>query len=277
MASMAQAVEANLFTFFRVLAAWPRVEIHDDVDCFWTLSDLRFPLFNSVLRAGFAPEAADAGIAARIQACRERGVAMLWWTGPSSTPYDLIDRLDRHGFVMEPARGMAADLRAVAAGPAADASVAVAAVEDAPALRTWSRVLCDAFGAPPAFGHSFAELASSIGLGPGSSFRHFLAFLDGEPAATGSLFLGAGVAGLYDVATLPEMRRRGLGGAVTRAMLAEAARRGYRTAILHASGQGASLYRSLGFTDVCAIGQHVWVPEGLRRRPAPGGSATAAI
>jgi hypothetical protein len=36
-------------------------------------------------------------------------------------------------------------------------------------------------------------------------------------------------------------------------------------AILHASAAGAGLYRSLGFTDVCAIGQHVWVPDDLKR------------
>jgi len=263
MASAARAVEANLFAFFRLLATWPKVECHDGPDCFWTLSDLPFPLFNSVLKARFTPATADAGIAARVRACAARRVPMLWWTGPASTPDDLSERLEQQGFLLEPARGMAVDLAAWPAGPVAGPDIRVVPVEDAATLEIWSRVLCEAFGVPPGFGAAFADLAAAIGLGPASPFRHFLASLDGVPAATGSLFLDAGVAGLYDVATLPARRRRGLGAAVTRAMVAEAARRGCRTAILHASGQGAGVYRSVGFTDVCAIGQHLWMPEAV--------------
>ena len=117
-------------------------------------------------------------------------------------------------------------------------------------------------GAPRPFGEAFAELAVTIGLGPQSP-RHFLARVDGEPAATCSLFLGAGVAGIYDVSTLPELRKRGLGRLITRAAMREARARGYRMAILHSSTLGAGIYRALGFRDVCAIGQHVWPPRRL--------------
>ena len=81
---MAQAVEANLFAFFQYLANWPRVEFHDDRDCCWTLSDLPFPLFNSVMRSRVPDEHVEAMIESRVEACRTRNVPMLWWTGPSS-------------------------------------------------------------------------------------------------------------------------------------------------------------------------------------------------
>jgi ribosomal protein S18 acetylase RimI-like enzyme len=262
---MAHAVEANLFAFFHHLAPWPRVELHDDGACCWTLSDLPFPLFNSVVRAQLSDADADAGIEARIQDCRGRNVPMLWWTGPSTTPADLGARLERRGFLPEPAHGMAADLDTIAAAPGADPDITVEVVSDLTALSAWSRVLCDAFGAPRAFGDAFGELIGAIGLDASAAFRHFLGRLEGEPAATCSVFYGAGVAGIYDVATLPAWRRRGLGAAVTRAALAEARARGYRVAILHSSERGASLYRRLGFTGVCAIGQHVWAPEPFRR------------
>jgi GNAT superfamily N-acetyltransferase len=265
-ASMAQAVEANLFAFFQHVARWPRVELHDEADCCWTLSDLPFPLFNSVMRARLPGDRIDALIEARLAACDARNVPMLWWTGPSSTPADLGERLDRSGFFLEAARGMAADLERH--GGAHDApsqsTVSVEPVEDAATLAAWSRVLCDSFGAPQPFGEAFAELAVTIGLGSQSPFRHFLARVDGEPAATCSLFLGAGVAGIYDVSTLPELRNRGLGRQITGAAMREASARGYRMAILHSSALGAGVYRALGFQDVCAIGQYVWVPNGLR-------------
>ena len=126
--------------------------------------------------------------------------------------------------------------------PAPDASVAIEPVEDAATLTAWSRVLCDSFGAPPPFGEAFVDLASAIGLGSRSPFRHFLARVNGQPAATCSLFLGAGVAGIYDVSTMPEHRRRGIGASITRAAMQEA-RPSLRHEILHSSALGSGMYR----------------------------------
>jgi ribosomal protein S18 acetylase RimI-like enzyme len=265
LASAADAVEANLFAFFQHLAGWPRVELHADHECCWTLSELPFPLFNSVLRARLSPDRVDEVIGARIAACRSRNVPMLWWTGPSSRPSDLGGRLERSGFFLEPAHGMIADLDAAGADLPIDPGVSVAAVEDAETLAAWSRVLCDSFGAPRPFGDAFADLAAAIGLGPRSPFRHYLASVNGQPVATCSLFFGAGVAGIYNVSTLPERRRRGIGRRVTAAAMQDARSHGYRTAILHSSALGAGMYRALGFIEVCPIGQHVWVPDGFSR------------
>ena len=263
-ASTAAAVEANLFFLFDHLRTWPRLELHDDGACRWTVSHLPFPLFNSVVRARFDVDSADAAIEARIRACAERNVPMLWWTGPSTTPADLGERLERRGFLPDPALGMVGDIHYISAQPSATV-IEVEPVRDPATLVTWSRVLCHAFGAPPAFGDAFADLAATVGLLPPSPFRHFLGIVNGEAVATCSLFFGAGVAGIYDVGTLPEQRRRGIGAAITRAAVADAATAGYRIAILHSSALGAAMYRALGFDAVCAIGQYVWAPEHFRR------------
>ena len=108
----------------------------------------------------------DRLIAARMDACRLRGVPMLWWTGPSTAPSDLGDRLLRIGFFLEPAYGMAADLHAAgdATSETTVGGLAIERVRDHAALREWSRVLCDAFGAPPSFGDAFAAMADGIGF-----------------------------------------------------------------------------------------------------------------
>ena len=261
---MAAAIEANLCSLFLQLKAWPRVELHDTGACCWTLSHLPFPLFNSVVGARFDADRADEAIEARIRECAERNVPMLWWTGPSTTPADLGERLERRGFLLEPALGMAGDVHYITAQPS-QTLIDVEPVCDETRLATWSKVLCNAFGAPAAFGEAFADLASAIGLGRTSSFRHFLGWLDGEPIATCSLFLGAGVAGIYDVGTLPERRHRGVGAAITRAAVTEAAANGYRMAILHSSALGTNMYRGIGFEAVCPIGQYVWAPKDFRR------------
>ena len=263
-ASVATAIEANLFSLFQQLKAWPRLELHDNGACCWTLSHLPFPLFNSVVGARFAGDHADAAIEARVRDCADRNVPMLWWTGPSTAPPDLGERLERRGFLLEPALGMAGDIHYITAQPS-QTVIEVEPIFDGLRLAIWSKVLCGAFGAPQPFGDAFADLAAAVGLGRSSPFRHFLGRLNGEPVATCSLFFGAGVAGIYDVGTVPEYRRRGIGAAITRAAIAEAAASGYRVAILHSSELGRNMYRGLGFEAVCPIGQYVWAPEHFRR------------
>lgn len=268
LASTVTAVEANLFSFFQQLKGWRRVEVHDDEACCWTISDLPYPLFNSVMRARLAESDVDHAIDARMQSCRDRDVPMLWWTGPSTQPANLGERLDGRGFLLEPAFGMSVDLgdQPSTAASGADRIVAdrdrltIDRVADRATMEVWSRVLCDGFGAPSHFGDAFIEMAEAIGVDADSPFRHYLARINGEPVATSSLFFGAGIAGIYDVATVPERRRVGIGASITRHAMNEARNAGYRLAILHASTLGRDMYRSLGFELVCEIGQYVWAP-----------------
>jgi ribosomal protein S18 acetylase RimI-like enzyme len=86
---------------------------------------------------------------------------------------------------------------------------------------------------------------------------------DGVPGLDGWVFLhdGAAVAGawsyvhradcgLYAIGTVPWFRRRGLARALVEHILADAHRRGARTASLQSTQVGEPLYRSLGFTPV---------------------------
>ena len=71
----------------------------------------------------------------------------------------------------------------------------------------------------------------------------------GGPVATATLVVAAGVAAVFGVGTLPSHRRRGLGGAVTAAVLHEASARGCDLAYLNPSDLGYGTYARLGFTD----------------------------
>ena len=72
---------------------------------------------------------------------------------------------------------------------------------------------------------------------------------DPKPVATATLVLVAGVAAVFGVGTLPSHRRRGLGTAVTLAVLHEASSRGCDLAYLNPSDLGYGCYVRLGFSD----------------------------
>jgi GNAT superfamily N-acetyltransferase len=68
-------------------------------------------------------------------------------------------------------------------------------------------------------------------------------------AATGIAFDHDGDCGIFNVGTLEPARRRGLGTAVTAALLRGARERGCRTASLQATPVAERLYAALGFRD----------------------------
>ena len=254
-------IEGNLFAFFSALRAWPQIDIHDEPELLWSISDIPFPLFNSVLRANLPSSRAEGAIEDAINRCRSRRVPMLWWTGPSTRPADLARRLAQHGFHAEDARGMAVSLLALRNDPLQPPGLVVEQVHDDSTMSDWCRVLCEGFELPGVVGDAFLDLSRTLGLGPRLALRHYIGRVEGESVAISSLFLGGGVAGIYNVATLPRVRRRGIGGAMTFAPLRDALVEGYTLAILHSSEMGAGVYRRLGFQEHCRIGQYVWMGE----------------
>lgn len=78
----------------------------------------------------------------------------------------------------------------------------------------------------------------------------FVAYADGVPAAAAMSFADGGVARVGWVGVVPEFRRRGLGAAVTRAVVLAGFDRGAHIAALESSPMGVELYRSLGFRQI---------------------------
>ena len=61
------------------------------------------------------------------------------------------------------------------------------------------------------------------------------------------------MAGIYDVATLPKARGRGIGSALTLAPLLDARQAGYRVGVLQSSEMGYGVYQKMGFQHLCQI------------------------
>lgn len=88
---------------------------------------------------------------------------------------------------------------------------------------------------------------------------------EGVAVAGAWSYLNGSDCGLYAVGTTPAMRRRGLAATLIRHVLADAWRRGARTASLQSTPMGVPLYRSLGFTPVGRYEE--WVPQAAPTVP----------
>jgi ribosomal protein S18 acetylase RimI-like enzyme len=85
-------------------------------------------------------------------------------------------------------------------------------------------------------------------------FISFVGYVDDEPVSTTSIVSGAGVIGVYNVATLPGSQRRGFGEAVMRHALAEVRKeRGMERVILQSTPAGLRLYERMGFRKVARV------------------------
>lgn len=253
------AIEANLHAFSTSqFARWSQIEGHDEAHLLWFMHDGASPMFNTVHRARLSADDAVRTISELQARYAARHLPILWWVGPSSTPLDLSRHLISAGFV--PAGetiGMAIDLQNLGDRPQ-PLNLAIEAVKNGDSLVTFARTLCQGFQTPPAIAKHVIEQMLSLGYGPEAPLLHYVGRLDGAPVATSSLFVDTGVAGIYNVAVIPAVRHRGVGTAVTTAPLLEAASRGCRYAVLHASATTRPMYQQLGFDTYCYFHKYLW-------------------
>lgn len=257
--ALVEAIEANIWAYYTYFGSWSRVELHDDPELLWGITDIPYPLFNMAMRARLGPEEADAAIQAAIGRCRVRRVPMMWLVGPASRPAGLGQRLVADGFVHigdEP--GMAADLLALNEGVPTPPDLSIERVGEEGAMREFADVQAVAFEMPGFAADAIYEFGCEVLGDPQSPMRVYIGRLKGEAVAASLLQLGAGVAGISNVATLPQARRQGIGSAMTLAALLEARALGYRVGTLRASQMGIGVYRRLGFREYCRVGYYVW-------------------
>jgi ribosomal protein S18 acetylase RimI-like enzyme len=92
-----------------------------------------------------------------------------------------------------------------------------------------------------------------------SSFHAFTGSVAGQVCSTSSVYCQDGTAGLYFIATLPAMRRKGFGKRMTILAMQEAQLFGCQTLVLHATRAGKALYEQLGFIEYCRLIIY-WLP-----------------
>ena len=213
---------------------------------------------NNVLRVRL--EAKDVGDAVResTAAFREAGVPALWWTGPLSHPRDVGAELLARGWRVDETLPWMAVAIAEVEWPPVAAGLEIVRVADAEAHDAWLTGMTRGFSMTSVELGAMTSLADAVGYGEDAAWVRWAGLLDGRPVASSGMMVGGGVAGIYNVATAPEARRRGIGAAMTAEAVRAGIGRGLEVAVLGASDMGRGTYERMGFREVCRELVHLW-------------------
>lgn len=205
----------------------------------WT-SDVPVPFFNG---AYGIPEASVDDVLPFLE-----GRPVLWAVPP---PGGIEDDLAARGFALTEIPGMHVELAQLPELVVPDGVEIRAVDEDRPLLAAATTIAFTTNGFPEEVTEPMLEMLDRT---PDRAlFQFFLATVDGVPAAASALLVTGDTAGLYNVGTLPEFRRRGLGRLVSLAALEAGRVRGCRVGVLDASPDGEPVYRALGFEEACRL------------------------
>ena len=240
----------------------PNGEVHETPELAWGISGVFSPYMNSVVRTQLKLETnVDEVIDNVISHAKRRSVPIGWFLLPETRPSDLSIKLEAHGFTYdEDTPGMSVDLELLPNQPLERDNLRIVEVLDRSTLEQWINTWGDSYDASDIKRQSRFDFRVRQGLDSKSDYRSYLAYLNDQPVATSELFLGAGVAAIVWVGTVPSARRQGLGATITLAPLLEARRLGYRIGSLTASQLGFPVYQQLGFKEYCRIPVYYWLP-----------------
>jgi hypothetical protein len=204
------------------------------------------PRTTAILDTDLEAAEADAAIARICAELRAAGRSAIWWVTPNSRPRDLRARLEAAGWELWgrwPA--MAIELRDLP--PQEPVTGLEVRPVRTPRERAAQHAVLAGVGMAGTYDRAFGWRGTRFGWGDEEPFQHVVGWLGDRPVGCATMIEAGGAAGLYAVAVAEEVRRRGIGRAVSLAALHAGAKRGHRFGVLQTSDLGYPVYRGIGF------------------------------
>lgn len=250
-----EANDENLYAYIRAFGRTGHVEFQETDTVMTAAADINAVsmITNCVYRAKFATDgdsAVDAAIREVLGRFEARRVPVLWTTGPATYPQDLGARLVQHGMMhVDAYTRMAIGLDRLDDGLSLPDGLTIRPVSGEETLNPWFHIHVVGFELSDLIEKALQTHYRDRFLDTGIPAYHYIGYYKDKPVATASVLLGDKVAGIYNIVTLPEARRRGIAAAMTMQTLLKAKEAGYRVATLQATKLGAPIYRRIGFVE----------------------------
>lgn len=215
------------------------IETDDLISIYRT--DVPHPQLNGVMQIRSGGKHLIAAAVARLA-----GAPSVWWIGEDSYPGASEDIALAGGKLLSKVPVMAVHLPEVCAEAPELDDFLVEQLDLEDDLASWVGCYCEPMGIADQGFPTMLSVERSRSDRPGQLVR-FAARSGGEVIGTSELFVHAGMAGIYLVATKKTHRHMGVGTALTYAACKAGLDRGLNIATLQASSSGYHLYKKLGF------------------------------
>lgn len=249
---ISRVVEENLYDLYAEIGKLDKGELFVQEDIAWVIARPYWP--NFIFRPQFKPHSISFRLSQIIRKIRDLDAPPVMQVGNQAKPADLDECLKRNGFQMLVERsGMALDLKAKHLSSATPTKLDIFEIKNQEDFGLWIDVALRSFN--PYLGKDiFGSLLN------GEKVRFYSGVNDGKVVATSMIFLSSGVAGIYFVSVIPELRNRGMGREMMLRCIYDVQELGYNYCILQATDLGEHLYKSLGF-KLCGTLKYYFFPD----------------
>jgi hypothetical protein len=274
---LAKAINNNYRDFFLTLGVCDNIKVKNLTSFLTVSSDIPFPLFNCVLSATNDEILTLIEIDNIKTISRVNATPVMWSIESDLQTSKLKSLLEKENFVMsDNAPGLALDLNSFDKPNSIIDGFIIKKVTNTVELRIWCDTMVDGYGLPSFVGDALYEFNLDLWENNIYTVDNYLGYLDDVPVATSTVFYSAGVAGIYNVATIPSARKKGIGTAITVAPLNDAIEMEYQVSTLFSSELGLGVYQSIGFKQFSGISQYVYSASDITSQASPARNEQAA-
>ena len=249
---LARLTDANL------AGSWANIgghagEVGGSPECPFVATGLPAAFFNGVFATGPVDDP-DQLIADATAFMAERGVPWLLWVREGAD--DALLDAGRRAGLADAGGPLAMALPAIPEIPPLPDGLEIAVVRDIAGLEVARDLGARGFE----MSREFIDVLAAESMLDDPTVVMVTGSVDDVPVSTALMGVTGNTAGIYNVATPPEHRRRGYGEALTWAAVAEGRRLGCDHSTLQASPMGAPIYRRMGYLDVGTYVQLAYEP-----------------
>lgn len=243
LATLGRLADENLAGAWAAMGRCTGARLGGSDRCTFAATGLPAAFFNGAFVAG--PVGDPHGVVADAMAFMDN-CAVPWLLWVRDGVQDELLAAGRSAGLTDAGGPPAMALATIEAIPPPPDELTVKLVRDEPGLAAFRDLSARGFGLPT----EFTDVLVTAAMVDDPDLGLVVGTVDATPVSCALVAITGATAGIYNVATPPEFRRRGYGAALTWAAIAEGARRGCDHSILQASEMGAPVYRAMGFVDV---------------------------